>query len=215
MNKARLYIITCIFLFISLLVSCKKLSPPKPAEDKLLDGPVEGLNRQQSAQFLKGDAAFNEQIFTTENGLGSVFVATSCGACHAGDGKGHPFTTLTRFGQTDNTGNQFLNLGGPQLQNRALPGYQPEKIPAGATFSKFTPPANTGLGFIELVSDTDIIAMADPDDLDGDGISGVPNWNHIPDYVVVPQGAANQSGRYICRLVIYERACSRSAEGRR
>ncbi|WP_249349355.1 hypothetical protein, partial [Pseudoalteromonas phenolica] len=75
-------------------------------------------------------------------------MATSCGSCHAGDGKGHPFTTLTRFGQTDSTGNQFLHLGGPQLQNRALPGYTPVQIPAGATFSKFTPPANTGLGFL-------------------------------------------------------------------
>jgi hypothetical protein len=58
---------------------------------------------------------------------------------------------LTRFGQTDSTGNHFLGRGGPQLQNRAIPSYDPEQIPAGATFSKFTPPANTGLGFIEAV----------------------------------------------------------------
>jgi CxxC motif-containing protein (DUF1111 family) len=111
-------------------------------------------------------------------------VATSCGSCHAGDGKGHPFTTLTRFGQTDSTGNRFLHLGGPQLQNRALPGYTPEYIPAGATFSKFTPPANTGLGFLELVSDADILAMADPNDANGDGISGVPNYGALPSFVI-------------------------------
>jgi CxxC motif-containing protein (DUF1111 family) len=113
-------------------------------------------------------------------GSGPVFVATSCGSCHLGEGKGHPFTTLTRFGQTDSTGNKFLHLGGPQLQDRALPGFMPEQIPAGATSSRFLPPANSGLGFIELVSDADIIAMSDPNDVDGDGIKGVPNWNDVP-----------------------------------
>ncbi len=182
------------------LFSCSNFEPEPLGDDQILDGPIPGLTYEQNRRFLAGDVAFNDEVFTSPTGLGPSFVATSCVACHAGDGRGTPFTTLTRFGQVDDTGNMFLHLGGPQLQNRALPGYSPEQIPLGATFSKFTPPANTGLGFIELVSDTDIIAMADPDDLDGDGISGVPNWNHIPDYVVVPQGAANQSGRYICRF---------------
>jgi CxxC motif-containing protein (DUF1111 family) len=124
-------------------------------------------------------------------------VATSCGTCHAGDGKGHPFTTLTRFGQSDTTGNNFLHLGGPQLQNRAIPGYQPEQIPVGATFSRFTPPANTGLGFLELVSDADILAMADPDDSDGDGISGVPNWKVLPLFIEAAPGAISQNGKCI------------------
>lgn len=185
---------------VFVVVSCSKLEPATPPADEMLDGPVEGLTNAQNAQFLAGDIAFNDQIFDASNGLGSVFVATSCGSCHAGDGKGHPFTTLTRFGQTDSTGNRFLHLGGPQLQNRALPGYTPETIPAGATFSKFTPPANTGLGFIELVSDVDILAMADPDDINGDGIKGVPNWNAVPPYVAIPANAATRNGKYICRF---------------
>ncbi len=98
---------------------------------------------------MRGDTAVNE-VFTRETGLGSTFVGTSCISCHAGDGKGHLFTTLTRFGQIDETGNQFFNQGGPQLQNRALPGFLPEQIPNGATFSKFTPPAITGLGFYNM-----------------------------------------------------------------
>ena len=144
--------------------------------------------------------AFNDDIFTAQKGLGSIFVATSCGSCHAGDGKGHPFTTLARFGQIDSTGNQFLHLGGPQLQNRALPGYTPEQIPAGATFSKFTPPANTGLGFLELFSDADILAMADPNDINGDGISGVPNWIALPSFLTPNANAISQNGRYIHRF---------------
>jgi len=149
---------------------------------------------------LAGDIAFNNEFFTTAKGLGPLFVATSCGSCHAGDGKGTPFTTLTRFGQTDSNGNLFLHLGGPQLQNRAIPGYMPETIPNGATHSKFTPPANTGLGFLQYVTDSSILAMADPNDADGDGISGVPNWNTVPSFVDIPANVKSQNGKYICRF---------------
>ena len=185
---------------VAAAVSCQKLVPSARADDALLDGPVDGLSYEQGRQFLAGDNAFNNEIFTAQTGLGSIFVATSCGSCHAGDGKGHPFTTLTRFGQTDSTGNKFLHLGGPQLQNKALPGYSPERIPAGATFSKFTPPANTGLGFLESVSDADLLAMADPDDINGDGISGVPNWGTLPAFIFPSSNAISQNGKYIHRF---------------
>ena len=181
-------------------VSCSNFEPDAADNDQILDGPLEGMTYEQNRRFLAGDVAFNDEVFTSQTGLGPVFVATSCVACHAGDGRGTPFTTLTRFGQIDEAGNTFLHLGGPQLQNRAIPGYVPEQLPAGATSSKFLPPPNTGLGFIELVADADILAMADPIDLNGDGISGVPNWNHVPDYVVLPQGAVSQNGKHICRF---------------
>src|SRR5690606_12191653 len=193
----RRIITLCTALSIGSLVSCSNFEPEAIPDDSILDGPVSGLTYEQNRRFLSGDVAFNDEVFTSQTGLGPVFVATSCVACHAGDGRGTPFTTLTRFGQFDETGNNFLHLGGPQLQNRALPGYAPEQLPPGATFSRFTPPPNTGLGFIELVSDADILAMADPNDLNGDGISGIPNWNYVPAYVDIPQGAANQNGRYI------------------
>ena len=197
----KVYIVVIgIIVSVVLIQACSKLQPAAPAADTLLDGPIEGLSYQQNQQFLKGDIAFNDEIFTSQTGLGPVFVATSCGSCHAGDGKGHPFTTLIRFGQTDSTGNQFLHLGGPQLQNRALPGFTPEQIPAGATSSKFTPPANTGLGFLELVTDAAIIALADPNDTNGDGISGVPNWIALPSFITPTTNAITQNGKYIHRF---------------
>ena len=197
----KIYIvITTILVSVVLIQACSKLQPAAPTADELLDGPVEGLNYEQNRQFLNGDIAFNNEIFTSAKGLGPIFVATSCGSCHAGDGKGHPFTTLVRFGQTDSTGNKFLHSGGPQLQNRALPGFTPEQIPAGATFSKFTPPANTGLGFLELVADADILAMADPNDLNGDGISGTPNWINLPAFILPNANAVTQNGKYIHRF---------------
>jgi CxxC motif-containing protein (DUF1111 family) len=185
---------------VILLFSCEKLEPYEPLEEEILDGPVDGLNNAQSTQFLAGDIAFNDEVFTSSTGLGPIFVTNNCASCHAGDGKGTPFSTLTRFGQTDATGNQFLHLGGPQLQNRALPGYTPETIPNGATFSKFTPPAVTGLGFLQYVTDADILAMADPTDADNDGISGVPNWITLADYLIPSNDAITQNGKYIHRF---------------
>ena len=149
---------------------------------------------------MRGDVAFNDDIFTAETGLGPLFVASSCGSCHPGDGKGHPFTTLTRFGQYDEPGNQFKHLGGPQLQNRAIPGYQPEQLPPGVGYSKLTPPANTGLGFIDAVSDDEILAWADPDDANGDGISGVPNWIVMKEYLYERPGYVEVNGKYIGRF---------------
>jgi CxxC motif-containing protein (DUF1111 family) len=192
------------FLIISVLIftviACKKIFPGAPANEEVLDGPIEGLTNEQNAAFLRGDIAFNDEIFTKETGLGPLFVATSCGTCHAGDGKGHPFTTLTRFGQSDTMGNLFLQFGGPQLQNRAIPGHQPEQLPTGIAFSRFTPPANTGLGFLEAVQDAVILAMADPNDADGDGISGRPNWVSIPDYCIQRPGTIERNGKYIGRF---------------
>lgn len=42
-------------------------------------------------------------------------------------------------------------------------------------------PAVIGLGLLEFVPEKDILALADPEDADGDGISGRPNWVHDPE----------------------------------
>lgn len=189
-----------IFALLAAVAACSKVLPGAPPEDELLDGPVEGLTGEQNLIFLRGDIAFNDEVFTPITGLGPIFVATSCGTCHAGDGKGHPFMMLTRFGQTDETGNKFLHQGGPQLQHRAIPGFMPEQIPAGATFSKFMPPATTGLGFLDAVPDAVLLALADENDADGDGISGRPNLIVPPSYSMLRPNTVSMNGKYIGRF---------------
>lgn len=199
--QTKINVYALLFVFVGWGTACEKALPRAPADDSVLDGPLEGLTNEQHKIFLRGDVAFNDDIFTTATGLGPLFVANSCGSCHAGDGKGHPFTTLTRFGQPDTVaGNLFLKMGGPQLQNRAVPGFQPEQIPAGATFSKFTPPANTGLGLLDAVPDALLLSVSDENDADGDGISGRPNWIHIPGYSALRAGYAERNGKYIGRF---------------
>ena len=180
--------------------ACEKLIPVAPMENELLDGPMEGLSFGEQEQFLAGDIAFNDEVFTVQNGLGPLFVATSCGSCHIGDGKGHPFTTLTRFGQTLPNMSPDLGIGGPQLQNRAIPGYSPEVLPADQAFMKLTPPAVTGLGFLAALTDEQILENADPDDLDKNGISGVPNLVSPPDYFVSQWFHQAQDGKYVGRF---------------
>ncbi|WP_424963901.1 di-heme oxidoredictase family protein [Ekhidna sp.] len=179
MNKIIIYLSIVTFV---LAISCEEIIPAAPAENELLDGPTEGLSHAEQRQFLDGDIAFNDEVFSVENGLGPGFVATSCGSCHAGDGKGHPFTTLTRFGQSLPNTLPDLSIGGPQLQNRAIPGFEPEKLPDGVPFMKFTPPAVTGLGFLAALSDQQILQNVDSLDEDGDGVSGKPNYITPPDY---------------------------------
>ncbi len=198
--KRQLLVIAAIVAFIWICISCSKILPKPPGDDEILDGPVEGLTSEQNRRFLRGDVAFNDEIFNQANGLGPLFVNNSCGSCHAGDGKGHPFTTLTRFGQSDTLGNTFLHLGGPQLQHRSIIGFEAEQIPAGATFSSFTPPANTGLGFFEATSDATILSMADENDANGDGISGRPNWIRVPQYSLIRPGSIVRNGKYIGRF---------------
>lgn len=197
--RSLILIVSTVITLVLIIQSCEKFQPVAPSEDEILDGPVEGLTNAENIQFLNGDIAFSE-VFTSSKGLGPLFVTNSCVSCHSGDGKGHPFSTLTRFGQSDTTGNQFLTMGGPQLQHRSIPGYEPETIPNGATFSNFTPPAVTGLGYLQYITDADILAMSDPNDLDNDGVSGVPNWMPLKDFLQPSTNAISQNGKYIHRF---------------
>lgn len=166
-----------------LAVGCD-LFPDTPPADEVLDGPIEGLTEAQLAIFAKGDEEFGRR-FSVGDGLGPLFVAASCDACHPGDGDGHPVFNITRFGRY--AGGAFDPMkahGGPQLQNRAIPAYTPEVVPAGASgVTRLTAPSVTGLGFLEAVDDATIWALADPNDTDGDGISGRPQLIDSTDFI--------------------------------
>lgn len=157
------------------LSACHLITPSAPEETTLLDGPIEGLNPTQTHQFLRGDEEFARRLSFTE-GLGPIFNATSCDSCHPGDGRGHRELGFMRFGRVGAQGgfDPMFALGGPQLQDRAAPGYLPESLPDTKDLrtSVFLAPAVTGLGLLEAVDDDTLLALADPDDANQDGISG-------------------------------------------
>lgn len=138
-------------------------------------------------------AAFEEgrQRFVTpetpETGLGPVFNGRSCVACHRqpvpGGSGSDPGNVIVRFGRQD--GGRFdplLGLGGPHLQQLSVAAelaaceLQGEVVPAAADVtSRRQPPALFGLGLLQAIPDTAILAHADPADADGDGIAGRAN----------------------------------------
>lgn len=162
-----------LLLTTVVLGACDILTPGAPDPDGALDGPIDGMTASQVRQHIAGDVEFARR-FSVVDGLGPVFVAASCEQCHVGDGKGHLVFNLTRFGRPGlGAFDPMLEFGGPQLQHRAIPGYPAEVLPAEATgVAQFTAPAVTGLGFLDAVDDATLIALADPNDADGDGVSG-------------------------------------------
>jgi hypothetical protein len=99
-------VIGVIVLAVVAFTACSRLLPSMINPEIGICGPV-SLTSEQTVLFSAG----NDQFFanrTGATGLGPYFVATGCGSCHSSDNRGHPFTILTRFGQTDSTGNKFL-----------------------------------------------------------------------------------------------------------
>ncbi len=158
-----------------------------PASDAdVFDAPIPGLTAEQLAAFGRGDAQFERRFSPTE-GLGPIFNAAACGDCHSGDGRGRPENILTRISLgTD----PAIALGGPQIQDKAIPGAVPEVVPGGVDVSRRLPPPVFGVGFIEAIPDAEILANADENDSDGDGISGRPNWVLAADWVPATEPGA-------------------------
>jgi CxxC motif-containing protein (DUF1111 family) len=163
------------------LVACDQLTTVAPPDGDVFDGPLEGLSTAELAAFARGDAEFERQ-FAPNTGLGPIFNDVSCATCHSGDGRGALRNALFRIG--DESNDLQSDLGGPQIQDKAIPGAEPEPIPTGIAVSVRVPPPVFGVGLIEAIPESVILANADPTDADGDGISGRPNY--VPAAAFVP-----------------------------
>ncbi len=167
-------------LALLLQAGCSDLLTSTPDSGDQLDSPLEGLSATERAAFVRGDEEFARR-FSPATGLGPIFNDVSCAACHSADGRGRPGNALSRIGTPDE--DMLRSWGGPQIQNRAIPGALAEVVPAGVHVSVRLPPPVFAAGLIEAIPEATIIANADPDDLDGDGISGRVNWVVPPPWV--------------------------------
>ncbi|HEX9895951.1 MAG TPA: di-heme oxidoredictase family protein [Gemmatimonadales bacterium] len=167
-RATRLTLLSCW-----LALGCDALLTNLPEDQNVLAGPIDGLSGPQLTQHVRGDEEFG-RTFAVGDGLGPIFIAAACERCHPGDGKGHPVFSLTRFGRATALGfDPMRGMGGPQLQHRAIPRYTAEVVPGEATgVARLLAPAVTGLGYLEAVSDQTLLDLEDPEDLDGDGVSG-------------------------------------------
>ena len=184
---------------------------------KALSQPVPMLDDEQGLDFLSGRALFKKiwvgapSSTKASDGLGPLYNARSCLACHPGNGRGH-LPEAGQVGGGHRGAALLLKLSGApaygaQLQTNSLSGvaaearveitYEEERVtlaggeeavlhrpvytvadhaygawPEGAAFSPRLAPPLAGLGLIEAIAAADILAAADPEDADGDGISG-------------------------------------------
>lgn len=161
------------------LAACRR--SPQPGD------PLRGLSATERDQFARGRAVF-DSVFTPETGLGPLFNADACGECHedpvaggAGD-EVERHATAFHPGGTGRACDELVALGGPVFQQRVTPalraavGIDSEPVPPQATaIAARTSPDIFGFGLLDAVPGSAILAYADPDDRNGDGISGRPN----------------------------------------
>ncbi|HEY3279855.1 MAG TPA: di-heme oxidoredictase family protein [Gemmatimonadales bacterium] len=151
--------------------------------------PLNGLSAAERDRFERGRAVF-DSVFTPETGLGPSFNSTACGECHedpASGGTGDEVERHAAAYHAEAAGggracDELAAQGGPVFQNavtpalRAAVGVDSEPVPPQATaVASRTSPDILGFGLLDAVPDSAILAYADPDDRDGDGISGRPN----------------------------------------
>src|SRR2546423_13479821 len=155
------------------------LSSPGPE----VGAPLPGLTLEQRAVFERGRGIFQTE-FSPATGLGPLFNNNACSQCHEdpvvggiGEEVEHHATAF-RAPVCDDLGAH----GGPVIQDSVTPSLHAalaidrEPVPAGATNTAVrTTPSLLGLGLLEAVPDAEILALADPLDRNGDGVSGRPN----------------------------------------
>ena len=173
---------------LGLLGACPKA--PQAGE------PLHGLTPEQLASFNTGKVIF-EQKFEPGNGLGPLFNADACSECHeepATGGNGDEDETHVAVALPDGSCDMLAAHGGPVIQAHTTPalkralGIDSEPIPAAATTrATRSSPDVFGFGLLEAVPDREIVARADPNDRDHDGVSGRPHYQ--------PDGRVGRFGR--------------------
>lgn len=151
------------------------------------------LSESELQIFFEGEAVATHR-FSLSDGLGPYFNVTFCGACHEkpafGGAAGHYRDFYIYGEQVNGEGflpsgprsgvlNTFLDPIEPTLteegSSKALIKVHPE---GGATvYTRRNPIPFFGIGLLAEIPEKELLSRADPDDLNGDGISGRPNYD--------------------------------------
>ncbi|HYY74090.1 MAG TPA: di-heme oxidoredictase family protein [Solirubrobacterales bacterium] len=145
--------------------------------------PLRGLTSEQRKHFARGKDVF-KRTFTPATGLGPLFNSTSCGECHESPkagGRGDE-VEVHAAAFRDGVCDPLVQEGGFVIQEHTTPklkqalGIDEEPFPPSATGRGMrTTTAIFARGLLDLVPEEDVLAYADPDDRNHDGISGRPN----------------------------------------
>ncbi len=151
-------------------------------------GPIPGLTPAEAERFARGRLLFDRDL-GYEDGVGPLFNGDSCRACHFDPvvgGAGPLGVSVARTGTYAADGSFTAPPGGTLMARHAIPGRRrPERAP-GAMFELRQTPTSLGLGVLQAIPAESVLALADPQDLDGDGIAGVAH--------VLPDGRLGRFG---------------------
>ena len=176
---SRLVLGAAGLLIASLVSGCE--APADPAVATRPGDPLPGLGDAETGRFLLGKAVF-ERLATEEEGLGPLFNAARCSSCHEDPTSGG--TSAVRVAKAaiwepaegrcdllqDQGGDNFQSSATELLQRH---GMGPEVIPPEANSrASVLAPTLYGLGLVEGIPASVLQELADPEDRDGDGVSG-------------------------------------------
>jgi CxxC motif-containing protein (DUF1111 family) len=143
---------------------------------------LRGLTKAERDRFTRGKVVF-DSVFTPETGLGPLFNSVACGECHEEPVAGGSGDEVEVHAAAFKGGvcDPLIEEGGPVVQQDATPalkalGIDKEPLPPSATApAARTSPVVFGRGLLDAVPEAAILAYADPNDQNGDGISGRAN----------------------------------------
>ncbi|MFW5921206.1 MAG: di-heme oxidoredictase family protein, partial [Polyangiales bacterium] len=161
--------------------------PPPPEGE--YGGPMPGMSDSEMAMFEKGRRVFDRD-FGIGEGLGPRFNGDSCRACHFDPEVGGPGPVdvdVARHGILDEeTGEFTFPDQGTMAHKHSIEARRPPIDSDANAFEVRQTPPIFGLGLLDRVPREDIIARADPEDADGDGISGRAH--------ILPDGRLGRTG---------------------
>jgi CxxC motif-containing protein (DUF1111 family) len=139
-----------------------------------LGEPLDGLTAGEFELFRLGLDDFTE-VETALEGLGPIFNGRSCSECHSSPAIGGAGTvTEVRAGILREDGVFEQPPGGSLFQMFSLPPHRVQNLipeQANVVAHRRSLPL-FGAGLVEAVPDDLLLALEDPDDRDGDGVSG-------------------------------------------
>ncbi len=163
----------------------EQLEPSIPVADIFVDtigDPIPSLNVSLSDSYENG-ATVMTHAFTPKGGLGPTFNADSCASCHQMPVPGGSAPRYRDFWliQTERWDGAMVSAGtngeSPVRNHYATaPTHHVPPSPDATTYARRNAPPMFGVGLFAFVADEDILAMADPEDENGDGISGRANY---------------------------------------
>ena len=166
--------VAAVLVVACLTAACR---PVKPGD------PVRGLSKAERDRFARGKVVF-DSVFKPETGLGPLFNAVACGECHEDPVAGGSGDEVEVHAAAFKGGvcDPLIGEGGPVVQQNATPalkqalGIDKEPVPPSATAQAGrSSPVVFGRGLLDAIPEAAILAYADPNDQNGDGISGRPN----------------------------------------